>query len=160
MSKRIEFVSMRIDYQAVSPAGVRSLRGIYTHVRDCGLDPTLIDLAYLRVSQINGCAYCIDLHTKDLFAKGVAHSKIALIEDWREGGASFSARERAALRWAEAITQIAVGGVPDEEYQSVIGCFSEKETVDLTIAVGLMNTFNRIAIAFRKQPQSTLASVA
>lgn len=153
-------MSARLDYQAISPAGVKALGGVYAYVLQSGLDVKLVELVFLRVSQINGCAYCIDMHTHELIGKGVANQKIALLSVWREAGALFDAREKAALRWGEAVTQVTVGGIPEEDYQSVTGLFSEKETVDLTIAVGLMNTFNRMAIAFRKQPQFLSAKVA
>jgi AhpD family alkylhydroperoxidase len=145
---------MRIDYTRVAPGGVKALGGVYGYVTQSGLDEVLVDLVYLRVSQINGCAYCIDLHTSDLIRKGVSYSKLALLHAWREAGNLFDDRERAALRWAESVTLVADTGVPDNDFAVASALFSEKELVDLTIAIGLMNTFNRIAIALRRPPDA------
>lgn len=151
-------MSARTDYQAVSPAGLRALGGVYTYVQQSGLDAGLIELVYLRVSQINGCAYCLDMHTKDLLGKGMPHGKLALVQVWREAGNLFSAREKAALAWAESVTNVSRTGIPDDDYINASGVLSEKELVDLTIAIGLMNTFNRMAIAFRRQPEAVSAA--
>ncbi|MEZ2419182.1 carboxymuconolactone decarboxylase family protein [Luteibacter sp. RCC_6_2] len=94
-------MSQRIDYTKVSPNGAKALGGVYGYVSQSGLDVRLVDLVYLRVSQINGCAYCLDMHTRDLIKKGVSIEKLALLQAWREAGALFDAREQAALAWAE-----------------------------------------------------------
>ena len=120
--------------------------------RRCGLPVTLIDLVYLRVSQINGCAYCIDLHSRDLLKNGVTIDKLVLVPVWHEAETLFTDRERAALRWAETVTRVAETAVPDAEFQAVSAQFSEKEVADLTIAIGLMNLYNRLAISFRTVP--------
>lgn len=151
-------MSERINYQAVSPAGFKALGGVYVHVQQSGLDAGLVELVYLRISQINGCAYCLDLHTTDLLKKGVPHRKLALLQAWREAGSLFSSREQAALGWAETVTNVSTTGIPDKEFAAASGIFSEKELVDLTIAIGLMNTFNRLAIAFRRQPEALTAA--
>jgi AhpD family alkylhydroperoxidase len=153
-------MSTRIDYQKVAPAGVKALGGVYGYIVQSGLDAVLVELVYLRVSQINGCAYCLDLHTRDLTNNGVKIEKLALLQAWREAGSVFDERERAALAWAETVTRVAETAVPDEDFKAVSSVFSEKEIVDLTIAIGLMNTFNRIAISFRRPPEASIAVAA
>jgi len=147
-------MSQRIDYTQVSPAGAKALGSVYGYVMQSGLDPVLVDLVYLRVSQINGCAYCLDMHTRDLMKKGVTIDKLALVQAWREAGKVFSEREKAALAWAESVTQVAQTGVPDADFQAASAVFSEKELVDLTFAIGLMNTYNRLAVSFRNPPEA------
>src|SRR6185436_6955230 len=117
----------------------------------------LVELVYLRISQINNCAYCLDMHTRDLLKKGVKVEKLALLQAWREAGNLFDDRERAALAWAETVTRVAETNVPDEAYQAARAVFEERELVDLTIAIGLMNAYNRLAISFRNTPQAVLA---
>jgi AhpD family alkylhydroperoxidase len=114
-----------------------------------GLPKVLVDLAYLRVSQINGCAYCIDMHSRDLLKEGIAVEKLVLVPAWRQGGALFDETERAALVWAETVTRVAETGVPDAEYEAAAAVFDRKQRADLTIAIGLMNAYNRMAITFR-----------
>ncbi|MBF5043804.1 carboxymuconolactone decarboxylase family protein [Aggregicoccus sp. 17bor-14] len=147
-------MSQRIDYQKVSPAGMKAIGSVYGHVMQSGLEAQLVDLVYLRVSQINGCAYCLDLHTRDLLKLGVPYEKLALVQAWREGGKVFSERERAALAWAETVTLVAQTGVPDADFRAASAVFGEKELVDLTIAIGLMNVYNRLAIGFRTPPEA------
>ncbi len=147
-------MSQRIDYMKVSAPGVKALGGVYGYVSQSGLETRLVNLVYLRVSQINGCAYCLDMHTRDLIKEGVAVEKLALLQAWREAGTLFDAKERAALAWAESVTQVAQTGVPDADFQLAAEVFSEKELVDLTIAIGLMNTYNRLAISFRRPPEA------
>jgi AhpD family alkylhydroperoxidase len=153
-------MSQRIDYTKVSPNGAKALGGVYGYVSQSGLDVRLVDLVYLRVSQINGCAYCLDMHTRDLIKKGVSIEKLALLQAWREAGALFDTREHAALAWAESVTEVARTGVPDEDFQAVASVFSEKELVDLTFAIGLMNTYNRLAISFRNTPEAARVAEA
>lgn len=150
----------RIKYMDVAPAGVKALGGVYGYVMQSGLDEVLVTLAYLRISQINGCAYCLDLHTRDLLNKGVGVEKLALVQAWREAGALFDQREQAALAWAETVTRVAETAIPDEDYQAARAVFNEKELVDLTIAIGIMNAFNRMAISFRRTPQAALSNKA
>jgi AhpD family alkylhydroperoxidase len=147
-------MSQRLDYSQAAPAGVKALGSVYGYVAQSGLAPVLIDLVYLRVSQINNCAYCLDMHTRDLLKKGQSTEKLALVQAWREAGKLFDARERAALAWAETVTRVAETAVPDEAYEAARTVFSEKELADLTIAIGLMNTYNRLAISFRNTPQA------
>ncbi|WP_175666280.1 carboxymuconolactone decarboxylase family protein [Burkholderia ambifaria] len=149
-------MSKRLDYNQIAPAGVKALGGVYGYVMQSGLSPVLVDLIYLRVSQINNCAYCLDMHTRDLVKKGVKVEKLALVQAWREAGNLFDERERAALAWAESVTLVAATGVPDDAYEAARAVFDEREIVDLTIAVSLMNTYNRMAISFRNTPQAVL----
>ncbi|AOK32153.1 MULTISPECIES: carboxymuconolactone decarboxylase family protein [Burkholderia] len=147
-------MSMRLDYNQIAPAGAKALGGVYGYVMQSGLSPVLVELVYLRVSQINNCAFCLDMHTRDLLKKGVKVEKLALLQAWAEAGDLFDARERAALAWAESVTRVAQTGVPDAAYDSARAVFDERELVDLTIAIGLMNTYNRMAISFRNTPQA------
>ncbi|MGU3422800.1 carboxymuconolactone decarboxylase family protein [Methylobacterium sp. D54C] len=149
-------MSQRIDYAHVAPAGTKALGGVYGYVTQSGLPAVLIDLAYLRVSQINNCAYCLDMHTRDLVEKGVGVETLALVQAWAEAGDLFDARERAALAWAETVTRVADTGVPDADYQAAREVFDERELVDLTIAISLMNAYNRMAISFRNTPKAAL----
>ncbi|GLG81680.1 carboxymuconolactone decarboxylase family protein [Acinetobacter calcoaceticus] len=144
----------RIDYNQVAPAGVKALGGVYSYVMQSGLAAELVELVYLRISQINNCAYCLDMHTRDLIKKGVAIEKLALVQAWQEGGHLFDERERAALAWAESVTKVSTTGVPDDVYHLAHSVFDEKELVDLTIAISLMNAYNRMAISFRNTPQA------
>ncbi|KVG64846.1 carboxymuconolactone decarboxylase family protein [Burkholderia pseudomultivorans] len=147
-------MSKRLDYNTIAPAGVKALGGVYGYVMQSGLAPALVELAYLRVSQINNCAYCLDMHTRELLKKGVPIEKLALVQAWAEAGALFDARERAALAWAESVTRVAETGVPDAAYDAARAAFDERELVDLTIAISLMNAYNRMAISFRNTPQA------
>jgi AhpD family alkylhydroperoxidase len=146
----------RIDYNQVAPLGAKALGGVYAYVIQSGLPLELVDLVFLRVSQINNCAFCLDLHTRDLVKKGVPIDKIALVQAWREAGSLFSETERAAFAWAESVTLVAETGVPDSAYQAARKVFDEKPLVDLTIAISLMNAYNRMAISFRNTPQAVL----
>ncbi|HTK35502.1 MAG TPA: carboxymuconolactone decarboxylase family protein [Caulobacteraceae bacterium] len=147
-------MSKRLDYVQVAPNGAKALGGVYGYVMQSGLPGDLVDLVYLRVSQINNCAYCLDMHTRELLKRGVKVEKIALVQAWREGGALFSREERAALAWAETVTLVAQTGVPDNAYEAAREVFDEKQLVDLTFAIGLMNSYNRMAISFRNTPQA------
>lgn len=147
-------MTRRIDYNQVAPNGVKALGGVYGYVLQSGLPAELVELVYLRISQINNCAYCLDMHTRDLVKKGVSIEKLALVQAWREGGELFNDVECAALAWAETVTLVAQTGVPDSDYQAARAVFNEKELVDLTIAISLMNAFNRMAISFRNTPQA------
>ncbi|MDB6142256.1 MAG: hypothetical protein JWP80_1300, partial [Pseudomonas sp.] len=126
--------------------------GVYVYLQNSGLSHELIDLVYLRVSQINGCAYCIDMHTRDLLKLDVAIDKVVMVPVWRDAGDLFSRRERIALAWAETVTRVAETGVPDTDYEAAAAEFSAKELTDLTYAIGLMNAFNRLGVTFRSIP--------
>ena len=145
-------MTQRLNYTTIAPSGVKALGGVYGYILQCGLPTSLVNLVYLRTSQINGCAYCIDMHSRDLIKGGLAIEKLVLVQAWREAGGLFDPRERAALAWAETVTRVADTTVPDAEYEAASAVFSEKELTDLTIAIGLMNIYNRLAIGFRIPP--------
>ena len=151
-------MSHRIDYAKASPEGYRAFGGVYATVQKSGLAKAFVDLVYLRVSQVNGCAFCIDMHTRDLLKADSSVDKIALVPVWRDAGELFDRRERAALAWAETVTRVADGGVPDAAYEAAAAEFDDKELADLTYAIGLMNAFNRFGIAFRSTPAAAAKS--
>ena len=138
----------RIDQRKVSPGAMNAMLGLEKYLRTCGLPQNLLDLVKLRVSQINGCAYCIDMHSKDLRAGGESEQRLYLLDAWREAP-FYSERERAALAWAEAVTRVTEGHVPDELFEQARSQFSEEELVNLTLAVVAINGWNRLSIAFR-----------
>jgi AhpD family alkylhydroperoxidase len=145
-------MSTRIDYAKVAPEGYKALGAVYATLLKSELPKQLVDLVYLRVSLINGCAFCIDMHSRDLLKSGLGVEKLVLVSGWRDAGAVFSGRERAALAWAETVTRVADTHVPDAEYDAAAAEFSAKDLADLTYAIGLMNAFNRLGIAFRTPP--------
>jgi AhpD family alkylhydroperoxidase len=145
-------MNKRIDYAKASPEGFKAFGGVYVYLQKSGLPKQLVDLVYLRVSQINGCAYCIDMHSRDLLKSGVAVDKLLLMPVWRSRGELYSARERSALAWTETVTRVAETGVPDVDYEAAAVEFSDKELADLTYAIGLMSAFNRFGISFRSTP--------
>jgi AhpD family alkylhydroperoxidase len=144
-------MELRLDYASVSPEAAKSFRGAHHYIAHCGLEPGLIHLVYLRVSQINGCAYCVDLHMRDALRDGDDFRRINSVITWREAP-FFTPRERAALAWAESLTLVAETRAPDADYDNAKAEFSEKELVDLTYAIALMNALNRVAIGFRRGP--------
>src|ERR1700728_2422833 len=119
-------MSHRLDYTQIAPAGAKALGGVYGYVMRSSLPVALVELVYLRVSQINNCAYCLDMHTRDLLKKGQKIEKLALVQAWAEAGNMFDDRERAALAWAETVTRVAETGVPDEAYQAARAAFEER----------------------------------
>jgi AhpD family alkylhydroperoxidase len=145
-------MTKRIDYTKASPEGYKAFGAVHAYVHKSGLAQELIDLVYLRVSQINGCAYCIDMHSRDLQKLGVSVEKLVLVPVWHDAGAVFSNRERVALAWAESVTRVAETGVPDADYAAAAAEFNDKELADLTYAISLMNAFNRLGITFRVPP--------
>ena|SRR5689334_14230918 len=153
-------MSMRLDYNRIAPAGSKALGGVYGYVLQSKLPSSLINLVYLRVSQINNCAYCLDMHTRELLKNGQKVEKLALLQAWAEAGNLFDERERAALAWAETVTRVAETGVPDDAYKAARAVFEERELVDLTIAISLMNAYNRMAISFRNTPQAAIGLAA
>ncbi len=153
-------MSKRLDYNQIAPAGVKALGAVYGYVTQSKLPAVLVDLVYLRVSQINNCAYCLDMHTRELLRKGQSIEKLALLQAWAEAGDLFSERERAALAWAETVTRVADTGVPAEAYEAARKVFDERELVDLTIAISVMNAYNRMAISFRATPQAVIRKAA
>jgi len=139
----------RLDYAKTSPGASRALYGVETYLQSCGLDAKLLDLVRLRASQINGCAFCIDMHWKDLRAEGESEQRLYSLDAWREAP-GYSEREQAALAWAEAVTLVAASRVPDEVYEQARRQFTDKELVDLTLAITAINSWNRMSISFRK----------
>lgn len=141
----------RLDFKKVSPDGAKALGALHAFVHQCGLERTLLELIKLRASQMNGCAHCIDMHAKALRADGESEQRLYLLNAWHEAPC-YSARERAALAWTEAVTQVTEGHVPDEVYHSVQAHFSELELANLTLAIVAINGANRLNIAFRTIP--------
>jgi AhpD family alkylhydroperoxidase len=156
LTRRRIIMNNRIDYAKASPDGYRAFGGVYATIQKSGLAKAFIDLVYLRVSQVNGCAFCIDMHTRDLLKSGMTVDKLALLPVWRDSGDVFDRRERAALAWAETVTRVADSGVPNEAYEAAAVEFDDKELADLTYAIGLMNAFNRFGIAFRSPPAAAV----
>lgn len=148
--KRME---QRINYSKVAPDGVENLRKLEAYLKNAGLEPELLELVKLRASQLNGCAFCIDMHTKDARTRGESEQRLYGVSAWRETP-FYSERERAALAWTEAVTKIIEDQVPDAIYDRVKTHFTEKELVDLTLAVIAINAWNRLAISFRTPPGS------
>lgn len=140
-----------IDYRKAAPDGVAAMSGLEAYVRKCGLDENLLELVRTRASQINGCAYCIDMHTKDARARGETEQRLYALPAWRETP-FYTERERAALAWTEALTRISGEGVPEEDYTLARQQFTEKELVDLSLAIIAINGWNRLAIPFRTVP--------
>ena len=139
-------MTVRIDYAKTSPDGLMAMLGLERHVRKSELEADLLELVRLRASQMNGCAYCIDMHTKDARVAGETEQRLHGVVAWRETP-YYTDRERAALAWAEEVTGIGDGGVSDETFTSVREHFSEEELVDLTLAVVAINGWNRLAVA-------------
>jgi AhpD family alkylhydroperoxidase len=142
----------RIDVTKVSPAAYQAVAALQSYVDQSGLDPKLRDLVKIRASQINGCAFCIAMHTREARKHGETEERIYLLDAWRETPL-YTPKERAALEWTEAVTLLTEGHVPDEVFERVRKHFSEKELVDLTAATVAINTWNRLSIAFRVPPQ-------
>ena len=142
----------RFDYKA-SPGAYRAMLGLEQYLRECSLEQSLIHLIKLRASQINGCAYCLDMHWKDLRALGENEQRLYSLDAWRECP-YYTDRERAALEWTDAVTLITNGHVPDEVYEKVRRFFNEKELCDLTLVVATINAWNRFAISARTVPGS------
>ena len=141
----------RIEYRKVAPGVMAAMSGLERYLAECGLEPSLLELVKLRASQINGCAYCMDMHTKDARARGETEQRLYALSAWRETP-FYTDRERAALAWTEALTLIADGHAPDAIYESAHQHFTEKELVDLTLAIIAINGWNRLAIGFRTVP--------
>lgn len=141
----------RIDYAKVAPGAVRAMRGLETYVHDSGLEQGLLELVKTRASQLNACAYCLDMHTKDARAAGETEQRLYALNAWRETP-FYTARERAALAWTEAVTLVSDSHVPDAVYDEARGQFTEEELVQLTMAVIAINGWNRLAVSMRTVP--------
>ena len=152
-------MQQRIDAMKVSPGAYQAVAALQSYVDQSGLDRKILELIKIRASQINGCAFCLAMHTRDARKLGETDERMHLLNAWREAPI-YTARERAALAWTEAITLVAEGHVPDAVYDEVRRHFSEKEIIDLTAAAVAINSWNRIAIAFRATPQVAGTKVA
>lgn len=143
-------MSSRIEFTKASPGAYRTMLALQEYVHSCGLEASLLELVKMRASQINGCAYCLDMHSKDARAAGETEQRLYVLDAWREAP-FYSERERAALAWTEALTLVADGHVPDDVYNEARLHFSEKELVDLSMAIIAINGWNRLAISFRSE---------
>ena len=141
----------RFDYTAAAPGTYKAMYGLEQYLHGCGLEESLLHLVRLRASQVNGCAYCLDMHWKDLRAAGEQEQRLYSLDAWRECP-YYTERERAALAWTEAVTLVAGGHVPDSVYEEVRPHFDDKELANLTFAVATINAWNRLAIAARVEP--------
>lgn len=144
-------MKQRFNYYKQAPKAVEALRGLQAYVDSSGLEHSLIELVKLRASQINGCAYCVDMHTRDARKAGETEQRLYAVAVWREAP-FFTPRERAGLAWCEALTLISHDHVPDAVYDEARQHFSEKELVDLSFAVVAINGWNRMAVSSRTQP--------
>lgn len=144
-------MNARIDFPKQSPKPVQLMLNIEAYLRGCGLEHGLLHLIKLRASQLNGCAYCIDMHSKDARAGGESEQRLYALDAWRETP-FYSDRERAALEWTEAVTLVTHGHVPDDVYELVRQQFKADELVNLTLAITTINAWNRLSIAFRTVP--------
>ena len=141
----------RMDYVKAAPDGYKAMSGLESYVRQCGLEHPLLELVKIRASQINGCAFCLDMHTKDARAAGETEQRLYALAAWEETP-FFTDRERAALAWTEAVTRVVDTHVPDDVFELVRKQFTERELADLTLAIVTINGWNRLAVAFRKVP--------
>jgi len=143
-----ESAEPRIDYRKVAPQAVQALWTVERYARGCTLEPTLLELVKLRASMINGCAYCVDMHSKDARTLGESEQRLYALSVWREAP-FFTPAERAALAWTEAVTEVSAGHASDEVYRLAREHFDERQLVDLTMVIIAINSWNRLAIAFR-----------
>jgi AhpD family alkylhydroperoxidase len=141
-------MTTRIHHRRVAPGAGRAMQALETYVNESELEPNLLDLVRLRASQINGCAFCLDMHWKDLRARGVAEAYLYMLDAWREADL-YTERERAALAWTEAVTLVAADHVPDAVYEQARAHFDEQQLVNLTVCIIAINGWNRLNVAFR-----------
>jgi len=141
----------RLDVTKIGPEAYRAMEGLETYVRHSGLEPALLDLVRFRASQINGCAYCLDMHSKDARANGESEQRLYALSAWRETP-FFTDREQAALEWTEAVTLVSENHAADEVFERVRQRFNEKELVALTMAIVAINGWNRLCVSFRAVP--------
>lgn len=149
--RRREIMDPRIRYAQVAPKAIEALYAIEKYVRNRGLEPSLLELVKMRASQINGCAYCIDMHSKDARAEGETEQRLYGLTAWREAP-YYSERERSVLAWTESVTEISKDHAPDDVYDELRRHLSEEEIIDLTMAIIAINGWNRLAISFRTVP--------
>src|SRR5829696_2758416 len=134
-------MKQRLNYAEVGQGAFKAMYGLEAYLAKCGLEPSLLHLLKFRVSQINGCAYCLDMHSKDLRAAGETEQRLYLLDAWRESPSFYTKRERAALAWAEAVTFVTNGHVADEVFEAASAEFDEQELIDLTFAITTINTW-------------------
>jgi AhpD family alkylhydroperoxidase len=149
--KEVPEMEGRLNYTKVAPSGIQAMYKLQKYVEDSGLEHSLLELVKTRASQINGCAYCIDMHTKDARALGESEQRLYLLNAWREAP-FYTERERSALAWTEAVSLISETHASDEDYAAARTQFSEQELVNLTLAIVAINGWNRLAISFRAEP--------
>lgn len=149
----------RIDYKTAAPAVFKAMLALESSVKQSSLESSLLELVKMRVSQINGCAYCLDMHSKDARAAGETEQRLHVLAAWREAP-FYTERERAALSWAEAVTLVADNGLPDALYEEVRAQFDEQAIVELTLAIIAINGWNRLAIGFRTEVGNYVAQAA
>ena len=143
-------MNVRINMAQAAPEAMKAMRGLETYLAKCSIEKPLVELVKMRASQVNGCAYCLDMHSKDARAAGETEQRLYLLDAWREAP-FYSPRERAALAWTEALTLVAQTHAPDDVYEEARRQFSEKELADLTLAIVTINGWNRIAIGLRSE---------
>lgn len=141
-------MTRRLRYATAAPGAYQAMLRLEEYIEHCGLELSLLRLVQARASQINGCSFCLDMHTKDARAEGENEQRLYLLAAWQEASC-YSERERAALQWTEAVTLVADGHVPDEVYERVRSHFTEEELVNLTLAITTINAWNRLNVAFR-----------
>ncbi|MDQ7958288.1 MAG: carboxymuconolactone decarboxylase family protein [Pseudomonadota bacterium] len=145
----------RANWFAVSPEGAKAVGALHHFVTTgTSLPSGLVHLVFLRVSQLNGCAHCIDIHTRDLIQEGMSVEKIVLVPVWHEAAYLFTEQERAALAWSEEVTRVSETHASDEAYAAAAAVFGEKDLVDLTLTIAAMNALNRMGISFRLKPRA------
>ena len=142
-------MSTRFEYHMAHP-GIQAMRDLETYLHGCGLEPGLMELVKMRASQINGCAYCLDMHSKDARAAGETEQRLYVLDAWREAP-FYSDRERAALEWTESVTRVADTHVPDDVHERVAKHFNQKDLLALTLAIVAINGWNRLAISSRTE---------
>src|ERR1700730_7704504 len=152
-------MKQRLDPFTVAPDGLAALSGVESYIQNCGLDHKLIALVEIRVSQINGCAYCLHMHTEKARKLRESEVRLYLLHAWRES-TLYSAREQAALAWAESLTDIAATHAPDNDYEEARRNFSEKELANLSIVIAMINAWNRLAIGSRAVHPADIAKAA
>jgi AhpD family alkylhydroperoxidase len=149
--------NQRQDFRAAAPEAYAAVSAVERHIQSCGLEESLLELVKLRASQINHCAYCLDMHSRDARRHGETEQRLDVLAAWQETPL-YSPRERAALAWTECLTAVATDGAPDAAYQPLEALFSPKEIVELTVLIGLINLWNRLAIGMRAQVPTAVAA--
>jgi len=149
----------RLNFASASPEGIKAMLGLEKFVQGCGLEKSLTELVKTRASQINGCAFCLHMHTRDARASGETEERLYLLSAWRESPL-YSARERAALAWTEALTLVSETGAPDADYDRLAAEFSAEEQANLSLLIGAINVWNRLAVGFRSVHPVTAPDLA